>query len=157
MKDFSSMIAINRFKLPEENATHAGNYYEIAEEYAKRKSDLDTLQDDLKLSLAQEELDIRARWKESDGKMTEAGVAAKLAVSDIIKEKKETIREKQKEVNILDAAKTAMEHRKHNLDNLTSLLISGIYATPDGGKRGVDVSEQERALRRQRRESVDED
>lgn len=155
--NFSDMIAINKYKIVDECATHASNYHLIAEEYANKKVELDSLQDNLKLTLAEEEMRIRTNWADTDGKMTESSVAAKLILSLKVKEAKEAIRDKQKEVNILDAAKDAMEHRKHNLDNLVSLLIGGFYSTPDGGRKQTPASSIEADYRHQRREKDDQE
>ena len=43
--NFSDMIAINKYKIVDECATHASNYHLIAEEYANKKVELDSLQD----------------------------------------------------------------------------------------------------------------
>jgi hypothetical protein len=145
---FSEIVSINRFNLPEECEQHAGYYHQISEKTAEVQSELDKLQDELKLHLAEKELEIRQTWSDSDGKMTEGSVAAKLISAKSVTSRKEAIRDKQKDLGVLEAAKSAFEHRKAMLNNLTSLLIGGFYSAPSGSRAETRVSSQERSLRK---------
>ena len=42
----------------------------------------------------------------------------------------------------------AMDHRKAELDNLTTLLVKGFYAAPNGGKREGVIESTERDIRK---------
>lgn len=155
--NFEEMISINKYHLPEECEKHAGYYHQIADALADAKASVDEADSKLKLMLAEADTVIRANWTEGDGKMTEAGVAAKIASDSEILKMKEELRKKQASVYTLDAARSAMDHRKSMLDNLTQLLIKGFYATPNGGAKETTTEEQDRALRKQRKAKQDED
>lgn len=149
MSDYASMVEINRFNLPKECAEHSGRYLEISEKKAEIQAELDALKDELKLHLAESDIKVRAKWDvDEDGKMTESGVSAKVTSLDSVIERQEIIREKTKELAIVDVVKSAFEHRKSMLNNLTSLLIGGFYAAPEGAKKESTSSNKDRALRR---------
>ena len=145
---YSEIVKINRFNLPEECEQHAGYYHQICEKAAEVQSDLDKMQDELKLHLAEKEIEIRKNWSDSDGKLTEGSVSAKLISAKSVTVRKEEIRNKQKDLGVLEAAKSSFEHRKAMLNNLTSLLIGGFYGSPSGSRSETRVSYQERSLRK---------
>lgn len=158
MSKYSELVKINRFNLPEECERHAGLYHQIAEARADTQAELDRMKDELQLHKAEREIKIRAEWNiDTDGKQTESGVAAKLASLDSVLARQEEIRVKTKELAILDAAKSAFEHRKSMLNNLTSLLIGGFYAAPEGGVKDSKSSVKERSVRKRMKKAREVD
>lgn len=144
--DFDEDIKINKFKLPDECMSHASTYYYWAKKLAEAKTNLDAAEDGAKLFASEMEMQIRKEWDDStQGKMTEASVKALL--ENKMEKEKAKIRNVQKEVYILEAGVKAMEHRKSELDNLTTLLVKGFYAAPNGGKREGLVETSEREIR----------
>lgn len=154
--NYSDDIQINKYNLPDECARHASLFYKISEDLAIAKAELDSMQDELKLHLSECDIEIRSTWNDSFGKMTEAGIAARILMLSTVTSRKEAIREKEKEVALLDAAKGAFEHRKYMLNNLTSLFIGSFYSTPEGSRPENKTSSIERELRRARREKEDD-
>ena len=158
MSQFSELVKINRFNLPEECERHAGLYHQIAEARADYQAELDRLKDAFQLHKAEKEIKIRADWNvDADGKQTESGVAAKLASLESVLARQDEIRVKTKELAVLDAAKSAFEHRKSMLNNLTSLLIGGFYAAPEGGVQEGKSSAKERTIRRKMKKSREQE
>ena len=148
MSKFSDTVKINKYKLPDECEQHAGLYHNILDERVEIQTELDAMKDSLKLYIAELGIDIRAKWSDSDGKITEGAVSSRVDASPKVVSRKENIREKEKELALLDAAKSAMEHRKSMLNNLTSLLIGGFYSAPEGGRKDTPNYEAEKAVRR---------
>lgn len=157
MSEYSDQIKINRFDLPKECAEHAGLFHKVAEMRADKQAELDKLKDELQLHKSEKELKIRAEWSEANGKMTEAGVTAKLTSMESVLIRQDEIRTKTKELAILDAAKAAFEHRKSMLNNLTSLLIGGFYAAPEGGNKESKSSSVNREIRKRLKKSKEEE
>lgn len=141
MSNFHEMVSINKYHLPEECEKHAGYYYQVAEKLAEAKTALDAANDKLKLIVSDTDAFIRDNWSERDGKMTETSVASKVQKSQEVLDIKEEIRGKQSEVYVLEAARSAMDHRKSMLDNLVVLLTKSFYAAPEGGKNRPDMSD----------------
>ena len=147
---FSDDIKINKYKLEEECEKQASIYFYWAEKLALAKTLLDETIDKSKLIAAQTEMAIRKNW-DSDylkkyGKQTENGIKAVLEIE--MQEAKQNIRDAQSEVNILQASVNALEHRKYELDNLTTLLVKGFYAAPNGGRREGVIESTERDVRK---------
>jgi hypothetical protein len=139
---FAEDIQINKYKLEEECERHSGMYFYWAQKLADAKSELNRAEDKLKLTNADRELFLRSHWNDDKyGKMTEGGVKAVLECDSKVIEQKATVNKAQEEVNSLNAAVSALEHRKSELDNLVTLLVKGFYSAPNGGKReGVNES-----------------
>jgi len=150
---FSEDVRINKYKLEIECEKQASIYFYWAEKLADAKNKLNEKEDALKLITAQKDLEIRKNWEAEylavNGKQTEAGIKAILESE--IQSARENIRDAQSEVNYLIAAVSAMDHRKSELDNLTTLLVKGFYAAPNGGKREGPVELTQRDIRKKLR------
>jgi hypothetical protein len=147
---FSNDIEINKYKLEEECARQPSTYFYYAEKLAEAKTRLDGAEDKSKLISAQKEMAIRKDWDDKYlnkyGKQTENGIKAVLIMET--ETAREHIRDAQSEVNILQASVNALEHRKYELDNLTTLLVKGFYAAPNGGRREGVIESTERDVRK---------
>ena len=155
---FEDDVLLNKFKIDEECEKQSSLYYYWANKLADAKSELDKAEDQLKLGMAENELSIREKWDDSWGKITEAAVKARLEKE--VSTYREEIRNCQKEVYILEAGVKALDHKKSQLDNLTTLLVKGFYATPNGGKNrdiNDEVSETVRSKMNKRRKNSEEE
>jgi hypothetical protein len=136
MKDFGEEIKINRFKLEEECERHVSLYHYYSKARAETKAELDDANDKLKLASAEVDQYLRGHWDEpSYGKQTENALKNVLETHPRITKLKDSIRDIQKNLYILDASTFALDHRKSMLDNLVTLLVKGFYSAPNGGKR----------------------
>lgn len=146
--DFSDEIKINRFQLEIECERQASTYLYWANRLADAKSSLNDEEDSLKLSIAQTDVDIRASWNDTvQGKQTEGSIKATLETHPDILSGKEKVRKLQREVNTLIGVVSAFDHRKSELDNLTTLLVKGFYSAPNGGKREDGTAVVQREVR----------
>jgi hypothetical protein len=147
---FSDDIKINKYKLEEECEKQASIYFYWAEKLALAKTLLDEAIDKSKLIAAQTEMAIRKNWDDEYlakyGKSTENSIKSVLEIK--MEESRQNIRDAQSEVNILQASVNALEHRKYELDNLTTLLVKGFYAAPNGGRREGVIESTERDVRK---------
>jgi hypothetical protein len=147
-RNFSEDVKINKYHLEEECEKHAGLYFYWAEKLALARNELNAAEDKMKLTMAELDQAVRRDWDDSNqGKMTETGVKAKVDMHHDSLAAKKAIQEAQSAVNILQAAESAMNHRKSELDNLVTLLVKGFYAAPNGGKREGPNESAEREIR----------
>ena len=131
--DFQEYTKIDKFRLPDECEEHSSKFHRIYEMQVEAKDDLDRKSNYLDLLSSQKDLYYRKNWDESKyGKMTESAIKNVVATDHDIIKANDDLLDARKNFNIIDAAKTVMEHRKSMLNNLTSLLIGGFYSTPEG-------------------------
>ena len=142
---FSDDVKINKYKLEIECEKQASTYFYWAEKRAEAKNRLNEMEDKYKLIYSQEDLKIRS---DTSSKQTENSIKAALETNKNILAAKEDIRDAQSELNYLDAAVYAMDHRKAELDNLVTLLVKGFYAAPNGGRREGVIESTERDIRK---------
>jgi len=146
--DFSDMVKINKFALPDECQEHASLFHQICEQEAEMRDKLNWAKDGYEYTLAKRELWYRTNWEESWGKMTDSSVKSNVLNDGDVRKAKERMFAAQKKLDIVVAAKNAMEHRKSMLNNLVSMLISGFFASPKGARMENRNAEGERQLRK---------
>ncbi len=129
-------VNVNRFRLDEECEKQAAIYHNYAEALADARTATDAAKDLLSLDLAEEEIRIRAEFEANGTKATEASVKAALETQEKIKASRKQLREAQARQYEAEAAVKAMEHRKSELDNLTTLFSRAYFSLPEGS-RGV--------------------
>ncbi len=157
MNNYSEIIKINRFNLPKECSEHAGFYYEISREEASLKDVLDRKNSALSLMLANKDLYLRNHWDDSKwGKITETAIKSRISADDEVVSLQNEIADTKRKLNIATAAKTAMDHRKSMLNNLTSLLIGGFYSAPKGETRLTSADDQRMELLKKVRDDNDD-
>lgn len=156
-EDFSEIVKINRFKLPEECQKHAGLYHQIAEQEAMLKDKLNWAKDAYELTLSEKDTLYRQSWDEEKwGKITETSIKNKINMDEEVRKAKGKMFDIMHDYDVVIAARNAMEHRKSMLNNLVSLLIGGFYAAPEGAKQEGKVSSSERDLRKRLNEEDEE-
>lgn len=149
MTDYSEMVKINRFKLPEECSEHSGRYHQVCEEEASCRDRLNKSKDLYELILSQVDMEYRKNWNDQEwGKLTETSLKNRIINDVQIRDAKNKMFEDQRKLDIVSAAKSGMDHRKSMLNNLTSLLIGGFYSAPNGAKKENSKGQAERELRR---------
>lgn len=130
--ELSDDIKINRFKLPEECERHPSMYYYWSNLLADAKKECDRAEDQLKFTLADQEMNIRASAENTGMKLTEGGVKASLEINTEVLAARKALRNAQKDRYHLEAAVNSLEHRRSQLDNLTKLGINQFYSAPSG-------------------------
>lgn len=133
MRNFDEDVKINKYKLPDECQKQSSNYYYWAKKLARKKTLYNKQKNKIDLISAQKEIALRNNWNENKwGKLTEGGIKAVLKTDKKIKEETDLLIDIQEEINILESAVNALEHKKRELDNLVTLLVKGFYSDPDG-------------------------
>lgn len=142
-EDFATDVKINRFKLPQECEEHSSLYQYYADLLADARVDVDVEKDRLNIVEAERELDIRKNPPESP-KITEAVIKALVQSDGKVVKRKGKLGGAKDGLYHLEAAVTALEHRKRMLDSLVQLLIAGYYSAPKT-ERKPDMKETDKA------------
>jgi len=102
------------------------------EEWANAVAAKDRAKQKLDVTKAEIDRDIRKDYKKFgfDSKPTEGAITAAITLSSKYQAVYEEYIEAVHDVNIMVVAKTAFEHRKKQLDNLTGLFLAGYFTRP---------------------------
>ncbi|HUW45663.1 MAG TPA: hypothetical protein VMW50_07695 [Dehalococcoidia bacterium] len=146
-RDYHQDVKINKFKLPDECEQHASIYLYWAEHLANAKSDLNDAKKRADFIASETGLSIRTHWQDDDGKLTNDAVNAKVDNNEKVINSRDKLQTLERRINILSAVVSAMDHRKSELNNLTSLVLGGFYATPHGSNSGKHEGVTESAER----------
>jgi len=130
-RDLSNDLKINKFKLEDACEIQPSLYMYYAEELATTKVQKDIIDD--KLDFVMSEVELAIREKPPEGiKITESTIKSLLVKNSGIQRYKEKLRKAKEKVYYLEAAVKALEHRKHELNNLVTLYVAGYYSKPVG-------------------------
>jgi len=122
--DLDTDLDIKKTEINDEMIKQPGQFawYATLNELAKNK--VQTLKSELELLEATLDQKTRRDWDDSQGKMTETSVSAKIKMSPEYKELISRYLEAQKSQGILSVARSAFEQRKDMLISLASNLRS---------------------------------
>lgn len=145
-------IDIDDLRLDQEWLRQPRLYLKYAEKLADSKRSLDEAKNELEVIRADVAKMIRTS-PESFGlaKATEGAVAETMVRQDEVRAAERAVVEKKYEVQILEAAVQAIEHRKRALENLVSLHLAGYFSEPRAtgeSKEHVDRVEKQFARSR---------
>ena len=94
-------------------------------------SERDKAKENLEIVRAEIDLDIRKNFKEYGlEKTTEGAISATILNEKDFIEAQETVHDANHNVNVLQSAKNALEHKKKALEYMTQLYLSGYWAEP---------------------------
>lgn len=154
--DYEQDLGIDPNELDEEVLKQPIFYFQYAEELANAQKARDKAKERLDVTRAEIDTDIRTNSDKYDiAKITEAVVTNTILLQDDYQQMIEDLSDKNYEVNILQAAVRAFDHRKKALENLVQLHIASYFAGPKEprnlppGKRMADRI-QEKASQKQR-------
>ena len=142
MKSYEEELEIDFNNLHENWKNHSRNFMHWGEKWANALAERDKLKEQLKVLTAEKELNIRMDFANNPPlkmKVTEGLVSSTLAVNEELILLKNSIIEKNEEVDIYASAKASFEARKKALENITHLWISGYFSTPNGPKEFKEV------------------
>jgi hypothetical protein len=131
--DFEKDIEINKFKLDQECATHAGLYLYYSELAAEAANNVNVLDDNLKAVMGTANIEIRNKFTKAEMKFTEAVIASEVERSEKVITARESLRDAQYSLAKIRAGVSAFDHRKSQLDNLVRLYCAGYYSVPTAG------------------------
>lgn len=145
MRKGEDTLEIDPLRLDEEWVGQPKLYLHYAKELADARRDLDLAKNELELTRAELDADIRAdpSQYEFDGKPTEKAIEACILCQKRYKKANEEVISAKHAVDVFAAMVTALDHRKRALENLVDLHGQGYFAEP-------------RAKREQDRESMRE-
>ena len=109
-----------------------GLFMKWGERWANAVAVKDRAKENLEVLKAEIDSEIRKDWKGFgfDSKPTEAGISAAITIEPRFRAANAAHIDAMEEVNIMAVAKSAFEHRKKQLDNLTSLYLAGFFSKP---------------------------
>jgi len=131
-------MQINPNDLSGEWLEQASVYQEVAEMTADAKKEIDDLKD--AISSREATLDQQIRTDPIGygiPKVTDKAVICRIELDDGLAEMRKKLNQAVHTHNMLTGALTALNHRKHALENLVQLTVTGIYAEPKKGKQTV--------------------
>jgi len=138
-RDFNEDIKINENDLENEWLTQASHFLYYAEQHANALHIRDLRKAQCDYVYAKMYSDIKKNWdKFFDSKPTEPAIKEHIASSKRYKQAERKYIDASKDSNLLLGVKTAFDHRKLALSNLTSLKIGGFYSEPRNKQRDVN-------------------
>ncbi len=151
-KDFEKDMAINRFQLELECEKHPGLYAFYVVYGNKAEDKYAKLALKLKHRLGEIEINLRQAPPEKI-KITESSIKALLTTNKEIQTMEVELLELKLNVNTYKSALNALEHRRSELNNLTSLYQSSYFSKPSGYKKenNTDAAQREQRQNIKRR------
>ncbi len=131
MGDYKQDLLITLEDLGTDWLSQPQKFMEWGEKWANAVRVRDKKKEMLDITKAELDGDIRANWKEHgfESKPTEAAILATITKSQKYGEANEELAKAIEEMNIFAVAKSAFEHRKKALENVTSLYLAGYYGS----------------------------
>jgi len=130
MSSYKSDLEIDKYNLDEEWEKQPMLYMKWAEKHAEAVRKRDLTWQKKKVLKAELDGEVRKSFIEKGEKFTENIVDAEIRKKSEFKEVQKDLIEANEEVNVLESAKWAMEHKKKALESMTSLWIGGYYSEP---------------------------
>lgn len=141
-----SFLAIDEYNLEKEWVNQPALYQKYAEKLAKARLRLDEATAALEVITAETDKAVRMA-PESYGidKVTEGSVKATVLMQEDYQEAVKEVNQCKYQVGIMQAAVTALDHRKKALESLVQLHLSSYYAEPKA--KGFDREAMEEATK----------
>ena len=134
----SDHFEINQYALDEEWIRQTRLVYRYGQNLAEAKRDLDVLK--AEMDLVDSEMDAEVRRRPSDfgiDKVTERSIQSAIVMSDGYKKIQKEVIDAKHEVDVLQAAVNALEHKKRALESLVQLHGMQYFAEPRASTEGV--------------------
>lgn len=150
----TSLFEIDETQLDREWINQPRMYYDYASQLAEAKLALEETKVDLDVVRADLDLHIRSKPDEYGlEKVTEKTIESAIMQQSEYTAELKKVRRAKHEVDLLNAAVQALDHRKHALQNLVSLHGQQYFATPKADEHGKEAAEElnKRAARTRRR------
>ena len=145
-------ITINKNDLVNEWQNQASLYLKYAELAAEAIEERDNAKNHLEVVYSKLDYEIRTNWSVYlKSKPTEVSIKQWILRQKKYRKAQNILTKATKNVNMYQAARTALEHKKHALQNIVQLMVSGFYAEPKAPK---STREQELKRRKQREQQL---
>ncbi len=145
MSEYAGDLKINKHKLDDELVNQSGLYMKYAEQNAEALFDRDRAKENLDVVRAEIDSEIRNNWEAFgfEKKPTETAISGCIMQDEKYREANGDLIEKNRDTNILAAAKEAMNHKKSALSNLVALYLAGYYSeVPMPKDKKEDITEK---------------
>lgn len=153
-RDYKEDIKINEHDLEKEWIEQPSLFLYYADAHADAVYERDLAKSKAEYTYAVMYSGIKKHWdKYFDSKPTEPAIKEYIISNPKYRKVEKIFLTASHYVNAMLAAKTAFDHRKLALSNLTSLKIGGFYSEPRNKKRDVDnmKTAQRRSLNKRRK------
>jgi hypothetical protein len=143
MPDYQNDLLINEHKLDEEWITQPSKMMSYAAELAQAIFNRNRAKENL--DVVEASLDSDARQEPTPaglGKATETAIKNWIKLQETYREALEAYHDTDLEVNLLQGAVNAFNHRKAALENLVKLFLSGYWSEPGLGDDGKKIRER---------------
>lgn len=145
--NYKEDIKIHPGSLEEDMCNHAELFMKYAELYARAVQEKDRQKQKLDLLYVELDAEIRANWQSYFSKRpTEAQIKAWILVHPRYTKAQGFYAKASYDVNITAGAKDAFSQRRYMLNNIVSMKLGGIFATPKGVKRQEPVVPEKRKV-----------
>ena len=120
--DVDTVLSIDKYKLDEEAVSQPGNFYRFSEMLVEAKQRVNELDDYYKLIFAEKNVDVREELTRKKARITEALVHSLIEKNGDVQEAKRQLREAQTVAGRLQAAVTALDHKRDMIKHLVTLV-----------------------------------
>jgi len=124
-------LEIDKYALDHEWEKQSQLYMKWSERYAEAVKERDVLQQKKKVLRAELDQKFRQKFIDEGSKFTENMIDSEIRRSAEFQKIQEELIEANKNVNVLDSAKWAMDSKKKALESMTSLWLGGYYSEPN--------------------------
>ena len=149
-----AFFEVDQSRLDEEWVRQPAVYYDYATRLADARLTLEEAKTDLEVIRADYDIDIRGNPETYDlEKTTEKLIESVIAQQDEYQKALRNAQKAKHEVDLLQAATQALDHKKQALQSLVNLHGQNYFATPKAEGAGQEVAEEleKKAVRRRRR------
>jgi len=128
--DYKKDLAIDFHSMDKNWINHSANYMEWGEKWANAVAQRDRAKERLDVVKAELGKEIRTKAQETKTKITEAGINEEVILNSKYQEATNNVINTNEKVNIFYTTKTAFEHNKSALENMSRLMINGYWSEP---------------------------
>jgi len=132
MSEYSQDLRTSLENLDQHWLEQPGHFMKWGERWANAVATKDRAKENLEVLKAEIDKEIRKDWDKFgfDSKPTEPAIKSAIILEPRYKQASDEHIDAMEQVNIMAVAKSAFEHRKKQLDNLTSLYLAGFFSKP---------------------------
>jgi len=140
MNDYNKDLKIDPNNLTGEWLEQPTKNMTYSELYADAAYKRDTLKTKLELTAAIIDSEIRKDFQSFgfDTKPTEVGIKNTILMDTRYKKAQRKALKAGKQANLMTGAKTSFEHRKKALENLVTLVVTGMHSEPKNKNKALD-------------------
>lgn len=125
-----SIFSIDQLQLDKEWSKQSKLYFDWAEQLAEARTAYDKQESVFEVVQAELDKKIRAEPEKYVDKATEASIKNAIILQPEYQDADRILRKKKHDMRVLEAAVTALDHKKKALEKMVDLLLSNYYSDP---------------------------